>query len=98
MAVKTAKAESRVDMLNGPLLGKIIVYTLPIIFSGFLQLAYNAADIIVVGKFAENSTHALAAVGSTTALMNLFVNICMDFPPAQMLSLHVSTGPEIKTR
>lgn len=77
MAVKTAKAESRVDMLNGPLLGKIIVYTLPIIFSGFLQLAYNAADIIVVGKFAENSTHALAAVGSTTALMNLFVNICM---------------------
>ncbi len=77
MAVKTAKAESRVDMLNGPLLGKIIVYTLPIIFSGFLQLAYNAADIIVVGKFAENSTHALAAVGSTTSLMNLFVNICM---------------------
>ena len=77
MAGKTLKSDSKVDMLNGPLLGKIIVYTIPIILSGLLQLAYNAADIIVVGKFAQNSTHALAAVGSTSSLINLFIGLCM---------------------
>ena len=77
MAGKTLKSDSKVDMLNGPLLGKIIVYTIPIILSGLLQLAYNAADMIVVGKFAQNSTHALAAVGSTSSLINLFIGLCM---------------------
>ncbi len=74
-----AKSNSKVDMLNGPLLKKIIVYTIPVMLSGMLQLAYNAADTVVVGQFAENGTNALAAVGSTASLINLFVNICMGF-------------------
>ncbi len=63
------------DMCNGPLLGKIIIYSVPVILSGVLQLLFNAADIIVVGRFAGN--HALAAVGSTSSLINLLVNLFM---------------------
>lgn len=60
------------DMCNGPLTKKIFLFTLPLIFSNVLQLLFNAADMIVVGKFAGDS--ALAAVGSTTSLTQLMVN------------------------
>lgn len=69
---KKAKEQS-IDMLNGPLAGRIIRFTLPIMFSGILQLLFNAADIVVVGRFA--GSNALAAVGSNSALINLIVNI-----------------------
>lgn len=61
------------DMCSGPILGKLIVYTLPIMLSGILQLLYNAADVVVVGRYAGYT--ALAAVGSTGSLINLFVNL-----------------------
>lgn len=61
------------DMCSGPILGKLIVYTLPIMLSGILQLFYNAADVVVVGRYAGYT--ALAAVGSTGSLINLFVNL-----------------------
>ncbi len=60
-------------MCNGPLLGKIIVFYVPLMLSGVLQLLFNAADIIVVGQFAGDE--ALAAVGSTSSLINLLVNV-----------------------
>lgn len=60
-------------MCNGPLLGKIVVFYIPLMLSGILQLLFNAADIIVVGKFAGDDS--LAAVGSTSALINLLVNV-----------------------
>lgn len=63
------------DMCNGPLLGKILVFTFPLMLSGVLQLLFNAADIVVVGRF--SGAHALAAVGSTSALINLLVNVFM---------------------
>ncbi len=62
-----------IDMCNGSLLGKIIVFYIPLMLSGILQLLFNAADIIVVGKFAGDDS--LAAVGSTSALINLLVNV-----------------------
>ncbi len=62
-----------IDMCNGPLFGKIMLFTLPLMLSGILQLLFNAADVIVVGRFAGNE--ALAAVGSTGALTNLLVNM-----------------------
>lgn len=61
------------DMCNGPIFGKILLFSLPLMLSGILQLLFNAADIIVVGRFAGST--ALAAVGSTGALVNLFVNV-----------------------
>lgn len=62
-------------MCNGPLLGKILVFTFPLMLSGVLQLLFNAADIVVVGRF--SGAHALAAVGSTGALINLLINVFM---------------------
>lgn len=63
----------QIDMTQGPILGKFLVFSLPIIASGILQLLFNAADIIVVGKFAGDES--LAAVGSTGSLINLLVNL-----------------------
>ena len=53
--------------------GKILVFTFPLMLSGVLQLLFNAADIVVVGRF--SGPQALAAVGSTSALINLIVNL-----------------------
>lgn len=68
-----AKKSYEIDMCNGPLLGKIMLFTLPLMLSGILQLLFNAADVVVVGRFAGNE--ALAAVGSTGSLTNLLVNL-----------------------
>lgn len=71
MSTQTKKYE--IDMCHGPLLGKILVFYIPLMLSGILQLLFNAADIIVVGQFAGNES--LAAVGSTGALINLIINL-----------------------
>ncbi len=68
------KAKSyEIDMCSGPLLGKIFRFAIPLMFSGILQLLFNAADIVVVGRFAGHQ--ALAAVGSTGSLINLLINV-----------------------
>ena len=65
--------EETIDMLHGPLAGKILRFTIPIMLSGILQLLFNATDIIVVGRYV--GSNALAAVGSTGSLINLLVNL-----------------------
>ena len=76
MKDKTVKKNKyEMDMCSGPLLPKILLYSLPLMLSGILQLLFNAADIVVVGRFAGND--ALAAVGSTSSLINLLVNVFM---------------------
>ena len=67
------RSSFEIDMTNGPLLGKIVRFAIPLALSGILQLLFNAADIIVAGRFA--GSQALAAVGSTSALINLIVNL-----------------------
>ena len=62
-----------IDMCHGPLLKQIIIFSVPLMLSGILQLLFNAADIIVVGRF--TGSEALAAVGSTSSLINLLVNL-----------------------
>lgn len=61
------------DMRSGSLAGKILVFALPLMLSGMLQLLFNAADVVVVGRFCGKES--LAAVGSNTSLINLFVNL-----------------------
>ena len=61
------------NMLEGPLFPNIIQYTVPIILTSLLQLLFNAADVVVVGRFAGST--ALAAVGSNGSLINLLVNL-----------------------
>ena len=70
---KKIQKSYEIDMCSGPLPGKILLFTLPLMLSGILQLLFNAADVVVVGRFAGNE--ALAAVGSTGALTNLLVNM-----------------------
>lgn len=62
-----------IDMCNGTLMDKLISFSIPLMLSGILQLMFNAVDIIVVGRFA--GSESLAAVGSTTALINVFTNL-----------------------
>lgn len=60
-------------MCSGPIMPKLISFSIPLMLSGILQLMFNAVDIIIVGKF--SGSLALAAVGSTTALINVFTNL-----------------------
>lgn len=69
--VKTAKYE--IDMCNESIMDKLISFSLPLMISSILQLMFNAVDIIVVGRY--TGSQALAAVGSTTALINIFTNL-----------------------
>ena len=67
------KNKYEIDMCNGSIMDKLVSFSLPLMLSGILQLMFNAVDIIVVGRFA--GSQSLAAVGSTTALINMFVNL-----------------------
>ncbi len=71
-----------IDMISGPLFRNIISYTIPIIFTGILQLLFNAADLIVVGQFCGSIS--VAAVGATGSITNLIVNL--------FVGLSVGTG------
>ena len=73
----TAKKQYEMDMCSGSILKKMLLFTLPLMLSCILQLLFNAADIVVVGKFAGDN--ALAAVGSNTALINLLTNLFVGF-------------------
>lgn len=71
MGIKTKRYE--MDMCSGSILKKMLMFAMPLMLSSTLQLLFNAADIVVVGKFAGDNS--LAAVGSTTALINLLTNL-----------------------
>lgn len=66
-----------IDMTHGPLLSRLLLFALPLICSGVLRLLFNAADIVVVGRFA--GSHAMAAVGATSSLIDLLVNFYRHF-------------------
>ena len=65
-------SKNHIDMTSGPILPKLIKFALPLILSSVLQLLFNAADVVVVGRYAGDNS--LAAVGSTSSLVNILVN------------------------
>lgn len=72
----TKKAKSfEINMCEGSLFPKIILFSIPLVLSGILQLLFNAADMIIAGKFAGST--ALGAIGSTSSLINLLINVFM---------------------
>lgn len=74
MQLRRQKKNSfELDMTHGRLIPKVMVFALPLMLTSMLQLLYNAADVVVVGRFA--GSESLAAVGSTGALINLIVNV-----------------------
>ncbi len=70
---RSIKKKYEIDMCNGPILKKMLIFALPLMLSSILQLLFNAADIVVVGRFAGDDS--LAAVGSTSSLINLLTNL-----------------------
>ena len=69
------KSKHSIDMVKGPLFKKIVLFSLPLVLSGCLQLFFNAADMVVAGRYA--GSNALGAVGATSSLIHLIVNIFM---------------------
>ena len=82
------------DLSSGPLLGKIVRFAVPLLLSGVLQLLFNAADVVVVGRF--TGPQALAAVGSTTSLINLLVNLFIGVSVgANVLTARSTAAPKL---
>ena len=75
--MKLFKGSKDIDMLEGPLLGKIFLFALPLILTNMLQMFYNAADMVVAGM--SNVDGAIGSIGTTGAMINLFLNIFMGF-------------------
>ena len=71
----TNASKNEMDMTSGNLFKKILMFSLPIIFSGLLQLLYNAADLVVCGKF--GSEHSVGAISATSSLTNLIIQLFM---------------------
>ena len=78
------------NMCEGPILKKVIIYTLPIIATGLLQLLFNAADLVVVGRCCGKLS--IAAVGSTGPLINLIVNLFMGLSVGSGVSVAHALG------
>lgn len=81
---------NQINMAEGSLLKKTFLFAFPLMLTNLLQFLYNAADIIVVGNFAGKE--ALAAVGSTTALINLIVNVFINLPVGTSVLMSKSFG------
>ena len=75
--MKLFKSSRDINMVEGPLLGKIFMFALPLILTNMLQMLYNAADMIVAGM--SNVEGAIGSIGTTAAMVNLFLNIFMGF-------------------
>ena len=73
MNLRLRRGRYDIDMLNGPVLPRLLSFALPLMLSSMLQLTFNAADVIVVGRFEGDA--ALAAVGAPGSLINLLVNL-----------------------
>ena len=95
MAVESERDENAMklqkqSMLEGPLFLNIISYTIPIILTSVLQLLFNAADLIVVGRFCGNAS--VAAVGATSSITNLIVNLFMGLSVGTGVSMAHAMG------
>lgn len=87
----TARHKYEIDMCTGSLPQKILLFSLPLMATGMLQLLFNAADIIVVGRYV--GSHALAAVGSNGSIINLIVNLFMGISIGGSAVIPSTTAP-----
>lgn len=78
------------DMITGPVFVPFIRYTLPVVFAGILSLLFNTADTIVVGQFVGES--AVAAVGSTSALIGFIINFFLGISMGATVKLATDLG------
>lgn len=78
------------DMTQGPLLKQIVLYTIPIILTGILQLLFNAADLVVVGQY--RGSISVGAVGATGSVINLITNLFIGFSVGSGVSVAHAIG------
>lgn len=71
------KGKNTIDMTQGSIFKSMIVFVLPLIFGGLIQRLYSAADLIVVSRFSQNGSLAMASVGATGSICGLVVNLCV---------------------
>ena len=71
--LKDSFNKNEMNLTEGNLFVKLIIYSLPLMFTGILQLLYSAADLIICGLF--GSAHAVGAISSTNSLINLIINL-----------------------
>ena len=83
-----------IDMLNGPILKNVVRYSIPIIFTGLLQLAFNAADLMIVGQYCDEL--AIAGVGNTGSIISLIVNLFMGIATGVGVSVAQGLGADDK--
>lgn len=85
-------AKNSSELYTGSIFTKIIIFAIPLVLTGIFQLLYNAVDMVIVGRYAGKE--ALSAVGSTTALINLFINIFMGLSlgASVVVSRHFGAG------
>lgn len=88
----SVKKKHEIDMLNGPLFFKILLFSLPIIASSFLQLFFNAADLIVVGNFGAEKELAVGAVGATSSLTSLLMALFMGLSVGAAAAVAMAVG------
>lgn len=96
MSAAFAKKKTEVDMTEGNLLPKILTFAIPVLLSNVLQCLYNAADIIVVGRFASDL--ALAAVGATTSVINLVINLFIAISAGVSVTVATAVGARNRER
>lgn len=84
------------NITSGPIFKGFLLYTIPIILTGLLQQLYNTADIIVVGRFA--GSNSMAAVGSTSSITNLFINLFIGFSAGTSIMVAQAVGASDKEK
>lgn len=92
------RKSNRIDVCGGPILKNMLKFSVPLIFSGLLQLLFNAADVVVVGKFAGEES--LAAVSSTGSLINLLTNLFLGMSVGAdvMVARHIGAKQEERVK
>ncbi len=87
------------DLTTGSLVPKILIFALPLVATGILQLMFNAADLIVVGQFAPNGQSDIGAIGGTGPLINLVINLFMGLSvgASVFVARYIGAGDREKT-
>ena len=84
------KKRNGIDMLHGPLLGKIIVFAVPLALSSILQQLFNSADAVFAGRFVGNT--ALAAVGGVAPVISLLIGLFVGLSIGSNVAIAIRIG------
>lgn len=89
-------SKKEMNLAEGPILSRMIFYTLPLLFSGTLQLLYNAADLVIVGNKGDTGEIYIAAIGATGSLTNLIIGLFMGLSVGScvVLSQYLGAGDD----